>query len=185
MRKRIVAFVFVLALVFVLAGTASAAVKQGDKELAFSGAYADLAPGPDSDYGSVKAALLSGSLGYFVSDEVELSAKGTGAWLKANDDKLNLYGIGGDIKYHFQPSGMTVPYIGAQWNYLHGKASGDTLSIGGTANGTMYGPLAGVKFFMSESTILFVEYQYDIFTRDAKDYINHANIVCAGISFKF
>jgi opacity protein-like surface antigen len=184
MRKRIVAFVFVLALVLVLAGTASAAVKQGDKELSFSGAYADLAASSDSGLGSVKVNLLSGSLGYFVSDEVELSAKGTGAWLKVSDEKLNLYGVGGDIKYHFQPSNSTVPYVGAQWNYLHGTAS-FTEVLDTKANGAMYGPLAGVKFFVTDSTILFVEYQYDIFTRDVKDAINHANIVCAGISFKF
>ena len=188
MRKRIVAFVFVLALVFVLAGTASAAVKQGDKEISFSGAYADLTPSSDSDYGSVKATLLSGSLGYFVSDEAEFSAKGTWAWLKASGEKLNLYGIGFDAKYHFQPSNSTVPYVGAQWNYLNGKVSGDgsVIDVSDTkASGQMWGPLAGIKFFVTDSTILFVEYQYDLFTGGAKDTIKNANIVCAGISFKF
>jgi opacity protein-like surface antigen len=187
MNKKIVAIVFVLALVFVLAGTASAAVKQGDKELSFSGAYADIATksGSDFDLGCVKATLLSGALGYFVSDEVEFSAKSTWAWLKASGEKLNLYGIGFDAKYHFQPSNSTVPYVGAQWVYLNGKVSGDTLSVSGKASGQMWGPLAGIKFFVTDSTILFVEYQYDLFTGGAKDAINHANLVSAGISFKF
>lgn len=190
MNKKIVAIVFVLALVFVLAGTASAAVKQGDKELSFSGAYADIATKSDSDFdlGCVKATLLSGALGYFVSDEVEFSAKSTWAWLKASGEKLDLYGIGFDAKYHFQPSSSTVPYIGAQWVYLNGRVSGDgsVIDVSDTkASGQMYGPLAGIKFFVTNSTILFVEYQHDLFTGGAKDAINHADLVSAGISFKF
>ena len=77
MKKSILALVVVLAFV-VLAGTVSAAVKEGDKEITFSGAYADLAAGSGSDLdsGHVKATILSGSFGYFVSDAIELSAKG-------------------------------------------------------------------------------------------------------------
>jgi hypothetical protein len=186
MNKKIVALVAVIALVLVVAGTAGAAVKQGDKEVTFSGAYATLQTNSDNtDIGNLTATMLQGSFGYFVSDEIELSAKGTGAWLKIGDADTNLYGIGADVKYHFQPGSSTVPYVGGQWVYLHGKVSGDIIDISDSVSGSMYGPIAGVKFFVTDSTILFVEYQYDLFTGDVKDGIKNANVVYAGLAFKF
>jgi hypothetical protein len=181
MNKRILVLVVVLALV-VLAGIASAEVKQGDREISFSGAWADLS----GDDGHIKTTLLTGSVGYFVSDPVELSIKGTGAWIDVMGTKLDAYGIGGDVKYHWNTTGVTVPYIGAQWNYLLGKSSDSSLvDLDGSADGSYYGPLLGVKFFLNDTTILFVEYQYDLFTGDIRDVLNHANIICSGLSFKF
>ncbi len=181
MSKWILVLVAVLTCL-VLVGTVSAEVKQGDKEVTFSGAWADLA-GED---GHTKLTWLSGSLGYFVTDAVEVSGKALGAWIDVMGTKLDAYGLGADVKYHWNTTGMTVPYVGAQVNYLHGKTDDSSISgLSGSADGMLWGPMLGAKFFLNDTTILFVEYQYDLFTGDIKDVLNHANVISSGLTFKF
>ncbi len=180
MKKWILVLVVVLTFM-ALVGTTSAEVKQGDKEITFSGAYAHLSG--SEGLGHMDATILTGSFGYFISDAVEISGKGMGAWIKAGDIELKAFGIGADVKYHWNTTGVTVPYIGAQLNYLHGNIEDDEDDE--SADGTMYGPMLGVKFFLNDTTILFLEYQYDLFTGDAKDAVNHANMISSGLSFKF
>jgi len=45
--------------------------------------------------------------------------------------------------------------------------------------------LAGIKFYMNESTSLFVEYQYQLFGGDVGDEIDNITAIMAGISWKF
>ena len=145
--KRILMLTVVVALVLI--GTTNAAVKEGDTEVALYGNWQKLnAEGG----GSLDITTIAGSLGYFVTDELELSLVGNWWELSADGDDVTMWGIGGNAKYHFMTDSTTVPYVGGQFLYE------DVDLFGGSADGYLYGPLAGVKFFMNDSTNLFVEY---------------------------
>ena len=112
------------------AGVASAAVQQGDTELDFLGAWMSQ---NFEESGDMDSLFLMGRLGYFMTDNVQVSVGAFGSWnevdlgdgyvfyeeegegeLQADDIEINLYGLGAGVKYHFMPTNQWVPYIGAQ-----------------------------------------------------------------------
>ncbi len=182
MEKKLLLFVaFVVALT--LAGTTNAGVKQGDKELDIYGSYNTFnAVGG----GSLDTTTVAGTLGYFVSDELEIGLVGSWSDLSVDGLGLTMWGIGGNLKYHFGTQNTVVPYAGGQFLYekLEAEASG-SWSGGGSVDGYLYGPLAGLKFFTSDRTFLFLEYQYQLYGGDIGDGIDDGHGVYVGISFLF
>ena len=135
-----------LALMMLPAASAFGQFKQGDWELTLSGTAAH---GPDLD--GVTAGV-AGSLGYFMSDQFEISLRqsvtysdfGPGSsW----DGSTRLA-----LDFHFD-MGRLQPFIGANLGYVYGETVHDTWEAA---------PEAGVKYFLNGTTFveLLVEYQF-------------------------
>jgi len=164
--------ILTLLLAFVFAGTANAAVKEGDTEISLYGSYTgtDYEDGSSSD-----STVLALGVGRFFTDELELGGTVLGAWA----EDIDLYALGGTLKYHFLTDRTTVPYFGGQLSYSLYEAAGTDV------DGLLYGPLAGMKFFVSENTSLFVEYQYQIYGGDIGDFLESSHALMFGISWLF
>ena len=104
-------------------------------------------------------------------------------WLEFDIDGISSetesYDLGGTVKYHFMTESTTVPYVGGQ--IAVSLMSSDDYD----ETGMMYGPLVGAKFFMNESTSLFIEYQYRIYGGDVGDIFEDGHALIGGISWKF
>ncbi|MCJ7673556.1 MAG: hypothetical protein MUO33_00205 [Sedimentisphaerales bacterium] len=48
----------------------------------------------------------------------------------------------------------------------------------------MYGPLAGVRYFVSRSVSIFFEYQYQIYDGGINDIVEDAHSIFVGILFR-
>jgi hypothetical protein len=201
-----------------LAGTASAYVQRGDTELDLLGGWSSESGGSagfDAD-----SLFVSASVGYFVDDNVEIGVGGLGSWVKLSgintpfdtgqagvtgafqdaDVKVNAYGIGGRIKWHFTPANPWVPYIGAQgyWTSATVDIDADTVidSGGGPmlgasiimdndASGFLIGPIAGIRGEINEFNDFFVEAQYHMWTGDIGDIFDNGFGVFFGIIHQF
>ena len=181
--KRLLFLTLVLA--FVFAGTANAAVKQGDKEISIFGSYR--IDNFDLIDGEMETILFGGSLGFFISDQLELSLIGNWNWMETTvagvSAEVEGFDLGGNAKYHFMTDSTTVPYAGYQIAYSNYEAAAYGASAG--LDGVMHGPLVGAKFFMNESTSLFIEYQYKLYDGDVGDLWDDGHAIVGGISFKF
>jgi len=153
----------------------SADIKKGTTELAIFGNWTGIKfqSGAAGDADSEDSGALAVGLGYFHTREIEFGLHGIGTWSKDFD----LYSLGGSVKYHFTPDLTTVPYAGGQLNY----ATYD--SYVGDEQGIMYGPLAGVKCFVSRSVSIFFEYQYQIYSGGINDIVKDAQSIFLGIIF--
>ena len=160
-----------------LAGTVSAAVKQGQLEVSALGGWSQLS-GAEEGIDDLNITLVSGMAGYFVTNNIQVGAVGMGAWLTGAGDDINVYAIGGAAKYHFMPDKQWVPYVGGQ--ILWGQAD-----VGGTVDATIYGALVGVRYELTPVTDLFVEGQYNWTSGDLKDYYDNIFMVVAGFVHKW
>jgi len=154
-----------------LAGTVSAAVKQGDMEVDALAGYTQVSA---EGGGDVDALFLTGRVGYFVTNNVQVAGVGMGAWIDAGGTDVSLYAIGASGKFCFTPDKQWVPYVGGQ--ILWGTAD-----LGGaTTDGMIYGPLGGVRFECTPTTDLFIEGQYNFFGGDLGDSLDNMILVMVG-----
>jgi hypothetical protein len=126
-------FVWFSVICLAVAGGASGSVNKGNVELDFLGGFmtqnaADDGVGFDSWF-------LSGSLGYFFTDNIQVAVGAFGAWTETEassipfdydeyesglygsadfDMNIDVYGVGAKGKYHFMPTNPWVPYVGVQ-----------------------------------------------------------------------
>ncbi len=127
--KRGLILLWAISLAF--AGAASASVQQGDAELNLSGNWSSI-NGEDSEQ-DIDWLGLSAGFGYFLTDNIQIEAVGTGVWIgdgfqidetqylaadpnwrsTATLEDARLWSIGAKMKYHFMPTNMWVPYAGA------------------------------------------------------------------------
>ena len=165
--------ILILLISLVLTVSTNAAVKKGDTEFDFSASYINQ---NYNDNGSTDTTALSISLGHFLTDELQLGIGASGLW----SDDLDSYGIGVNAKYHFNTEGQIVPYVGGQLNYAHASNSD-------SADGMIWGPVVGVKCFVtgSDNVFVFAEYQYEVYTGDLNDRYDNTNAILAGLGFKF
>jgi len=165
-----------LVVAFGLIASANADIKQGTTEIAIFGNWTSIKfqSGAAGDADSEDVGALAVGLGYFHTREIEFGIHGIGNWSK----DLDLYSFGGSVKYHFTPDLTTVPYVGAQLNY----ATYDSYTENG--DGMMYGPVAGIKYFVSRSVSIFFEYQYQMYDGDVHDIVENAHSIFVGIVFK-
>jgi hypothetical protein len=154
----------VVSLVF--AATASGAVQQGDTELEFLGGWFQQnanAGGTDLD-----AFFLSGAIGYFVTDNIQVQGVALGAWLSQDfgggfEVDTDIYAIGARGKYHFMPTNQWVPYVGGQLLWANLDAGG------GDIDGILWGPVVGLRYELNAYNDFFVEYQYHLWEGDLSD----------------
>jgi outer membrane autotransporter protein len=175
----------------VLAGVASAAVKQGDTEL-------DLLAGFSSENGAQdngNSTSLYGEigLGYFVTDNVQVGASIGASWMEedgvgSSDDgyKSVGYALGISGKYHFMPTNQWVPYIGARIGYAWDDTDYDDSSIDDSRyEGVWYGPLVGLRFELNENNDFFAEYRYTLYGSDYNDWYDETHDIVVGIIHQF
>jgi hypothetical protein len=179
MKRSLITILFIISIVAV---TSNAAVEKGDNEFNFAAAWlkADLA----SDFydgDSVDLYTVSASVGHFFTDNIQVGVSGLGIWASLEDEDLNAYGLGVNAKYHFMTTKQYVPYVGVQGNILTAELDDDD------ADGTMWGPLAGLKMFItgSENVFVYAEYQHQLYEGDLGDAIDSVNLLFAGLGFKF
>ena len=131
--------------------------EEGDKEITLSGTAAN-----SSDFDGV-AAGANGSIGYFVTDNLELSLRqsiqytdiGVGSALNGSTR------IAAD--FHFDLEAWQ-PFVGGNFGYVYGDAVNDTFEAA---------PEAGVKYFVNSTTFIFAMVEYQFFF-DSGDDIDNA-----------
>jgi outer membrane protein W len=174
---------------FLLGGVATAAVQRGDTELDFLGSYVQ-ENGADyvSDFESWSVA---GSFGYFLTDNIRVgvgamwtSMDGTDAVLFGTQG-IDVWGVGGSIKYHFMPTNQWVPYVGAQilWGRYESDGALDALDVG--KDGVLWGPLAGVRLELNANNDFFIEYQYHRWDGNFRTVFEDGHAVFLGIAHQF
>ncbi|MBN2130000.1 MAG: porin family protein [Sedimentisphaerales bacterium] len=194
--KRFLILSAVVAMVFV--GTTSAAVRQGDTELEFLGGW--LSENGASQGADFDAWFLTGGVGYFLNDNLQVQAVGMVAQTETDissglidpglEVDVDIYGLGGKARWHFMPSNQWVPYIGAQLLWvsieLDVNEDGEGVFTGSDdADGTMWGPVLGLRYELNENNDFFVEYQYHVWEGDVGDVLDDGNGLFVGIVHQF
>jgi len=160
-----------------LAGVANASVQQGDTELDFLGGF--LTQNGEAGAADIDAFFLSGAIGYFFTDNIQGQVVAMGAWTEAGNVDTDVYGIGVRGKYHFMPTNQWVPYVGGQLLWV------DVDSDGGDGDGTLWGPLVGMRYELNAYNDFFVEYQYHKWDGDAGDAIDDGHGLFLGLIHQF
>jgi len=162
-----------------LPAAVQAQFKQSDWELTLNGTGAN---GPDFDGTSFS---VGGSLGYFFTDQLEFSIRQTIGFTDI--------GVSGNLNgstrvaldYHFDLGRVgsfpaVVPFIGGEFGYVYGDAVNDSFEAG---------PEAGLKFFVNNTTFVFLAAEYQFFFNqgdDASDSFSNGQFIYSlGIGFRF
>jgi hypothetical protein len=174
--KRILMLLCVMSLALV--GVANAAVQKGNTELEFLGGWVSI--NGETSSADTTTWFLSAFVDYFMTKEVSVGGGALGMW-SSNDvsGNTNTYGFGGRAKYHFLPDNQWVPYVGGQIFWV----TSDTDA--GDADGTAYGPIAGVRYPLNEHNDFIVQYQWLIFNGDIGDVYQDAHSVFVAIAHWF
>ncbi len=162
-----------------LGGVANAAVQQGDTELNFLGSW--FTENGTSDNGDYDVVFLSGGIGYFITDNIQVGAVGLGAWTDLDDTDTDIYGLGVSGKYHFMPTNQWVPYVGGQFLWVDVDADDSDYD----GNGTLWGPVAGARYELNAYNDFFVEYQYHIWDGDMGDVLDDGHGIFFGLIHQF
>lgn len=152
-----IALVSVLLLVpFLLAGNALAVDSlQGRGSLGLSLTIQHTEIDYSGDTGEADTRFIIGSLGYFVTDNIEINFAPTVIYIEAEGEEVTMYSYFGNVKYNFFSSGQTaVPYLGLQAGISGAEYGGDSDS------NFAYGGMAGVKFFLTEDLSFDAEVNY-------------------------
>jgi hypothetical protein len=198
---RCLIWVSVVSLVW--AGVARASVQQGDTELELLGAF--VSEDASGERGAdVDAWFAAAALGYFVTDNLQLAGAGFGFWsdvdiitgsgssrVKTSAD-VDVLGVGGKARWFFLPKNQWVPYLGAQLLYADADVDIKTRPAVGTPtkttndlNGTLWGPLAGLRFELNATNDFFVEYQYQIWEGNIGAWLDDGHALVLGIVHQF
>lgn len=127
--------------------------KQGDWELTLGGSGSN-----DNDF-DAGGGSVSGSLGYFLTDNFEIALRQTVSYANTGDDSAWNGSTRGAIDFHFD-LGRWQPFIGVNIGYLYGDNTTDTWEAA---------PEGGVKYFVNDTTFIFAMAEYQFFFRDAGD----------------
>jgi len=172
--------------VLLCAGVTNAAVQQGDTELDVLGGFMT----QNGEDGGVDfdAWFVSAALGYFLTDNLQVQVAGMGLWSETTafgtDVDVDAYGLGGRAKWHFMPTNQWVPYVGAQLLWTTVDVDAGT-AFDDSADGTLWGPVAGVRFELNEMNDFFAEYQYQIWEGDLGDLFEDGHSIFVGIIHQF
>jgi hypothetical protein len=144
---------------------AQAQFKQGDWELTLSGSG-----GNDKDFDSGQIAA-TGSLGYFLSDQFEVSFRQSLAWADGGSAWNGDSRVAAD--YHFD-MGQWQPFIGANFGYVYGDGVEDSF---------IAGPEGGVKYFVNATTFIQANVAYEFSLNNGFD--EGAFFYGLGVGFRF
>jgi hypothetical protein len=175
LRKGMFLSVLAVAAVALAPRSTYAYFEEGDKEVTLSGTAAN---GPDFDGVSAGA---NGSIGYFITDNLELSLRQTVTYTDI--------GVGGGsalngatrvaLDFHFDLEALQ-PFLGGNFGYVYGDAVNDTFEAA---------PEAGAKWFVNSTTFIFgmVEYQFFFDKASGADdgFSDGQFVYTLGIGFRF
>ncbi|MBN1359066.1 MAG: porin family protein [Sedimentisphaerales bacterium] len=160
------------------APVANASVQKGDTTLEALGGW--LTQNAKTAGNDIDVWFLTGGIGYFVTDNIEVAGAALWASLEQGTSDLDVWGLGGRAKYHFMPQNQWVPYVGGQVLW----ASAD-MGAGADTDGVLWGPVAGARYELNETNDFFVEYQYHLWSGDIGDVIDDGHALLLGIVHQF
>ena len=103
--------------------------------------------------------ILNASLGYFLTDHIEISFSPTYASNKTEGNEMTLYNYFGTLKYNFYGSGwQAVPYVGLQAGMTGIDIEFEDDSYDDTSYS--FGFMGGLKAFLTENLSLDIEYNW-------------------------
>lgn len=146
--------------------------EEGDKEVTLSGQAAN---GEDFD---AFVAGVAGSIGYFMTDNLELSIRQSLTYSDIGDTQLN-GSTRVALDFHFDLEQLQ-PFVGANFGYVYGDGVNDTFEAA---------PELGVKYFVNSTTFIFAMAEYQFFF-DSGDEADEAAedgqfLYSLGIGFRF
>ena len=121
------------------------------------------------------------------------------------DVEANVYGVGGRLRWHLSPMNRMVPYVGLQalWAQADVDISGtvdlvsdegavvDTTSVsdGDKADGWLLGPIVGLRYELTATRQLIVEYQAHFWAGHIADVLDNYDFgngysISAGLAFR-
>jgi predicted porin len=89
------------------------------------------------------------------------------------------------------PTNQWVPYVGAQIMYVSADVDTKHLPtfvsdvIDGTSDGTLWGPLVGIRYELNENNDFYAEYQYQIWEGDIGNLWDDGHAILLGIIHQF
>ncbi len=159
------------------AGAANASVQKGDTTLEALGGWLT-ENGKDTDE-DIDVWFLSGSVGYFVTDNIQVGGAVMWASLEMGTDDADIWGLGGRAAYHFMPTNQWVPYVGGQALWASAEVGNDDV------DGVLWGPVVGARYELNATNDFFVEYQYHLWSGDIGDEIDDGHGLFLGIAHQF
>jgi hypothetical protein len=144
---------------------AQAQFHQSDWELTLNGTGSN-----DKDFDS-GAFSVGGSLGYFVSDQLEVAFRQAIVWADGGSAWSGDSRAAAD--YHFD-MGQWQPFVGANLGYQYGEGFDDSW---------IAGPEGGVKYFVNATTFIQANVAYEFNLNDGID--EGAFFYGLGIGFRF
>jgi hypothetical protein len=143
-------FVIPALAVMLLPAVSFAQFETGDWEVTLSGSG-----GSDRDFNN-NAFAAQGSLGYFMTPELEVGARQSISFVDPDGGSSNLAGATRIfLDYHFDLD-RWQPFVGLSAGYVYGD---------GVRDDFVGGPEAGVKFFANNTTFIFASVGYDFALR--------------------
>ena len=173
LRNGMILSVLAVAAVAMAPRSTFAYFEDGDKEITLSGTAAN-----GNNFDGVVAGV-NGSIGFFVSDQLELSLRQTLTYTDVGTDS-SLNGstrIVGDVHFDLE---AWQPFVGGNFGYVYGDAVSDTFEAA---------PEAGVKWFVNSTTFVFAMVEYQFFFDQADEADNAFEdgqfLWSLGIGFRF
>ncbi len=146
--------------------------EEGDKEVTLAGQAAN-----NSDFDAFVAGA-SGSIGYFMTDNLELSIRQSITYSDVGETTLN-GSTRVALDFHFDLE-QVQPFVGGNFGYVYGDGVNDTFEAA---------PELGVKYFVNSTTFIFLMAEYQIFfdSGDAADEAAEDGqfLYTLGIGFRF
>lgn len=126
-------------------------------------------------------AAVNGSVGYYVSDMLELSLRQTLTFTDIGPKQLNgSTRAAADLHFPLGDQGQFVPFIGANGGYIYGDSVSDTWEVA---------PEAGLKWYVNNTTFIFGMAEYQIILDKHKSANNNFKDgvlqYTVGIGFRF
>jgi opacity protein-like surface antigen len=180
--------IIILALIaiFGITGVSYAGIQAGKGELGIAAAYTM------PDEGDTDSYTAMSSLGYFVTNQIQLGVGLIVSGTTGDNDSRVLAGLG-QVKYHFNyaKDQTVVPFLGIQgglYNISYKSSeydddAGEVVDKDKSETAFSYGGMGGVKFFVTENTSLNTEVNYQRVKIDESDSGTLTFLI--GLSFYF
>jgi hypothetical protein len=174
--KRCLVLLSVISLFF--AGAAVASVQQGDVELDALGGFISE---NGAEGGDMSAWFVSAAIGYFLTDNIQVSGVGLGVWTSVDDVDTDVYAFGARGRYHFMPQNQVVPFVGGQ--ILWATADAD-FAVADT-DGILWGPEVGARMSLNQVTDVYGVVQYHLWSGDIDEVLDDGWGIFFGLVHKF
>jgi hypothetical protein len=173
LRKGFVLSVLAVAAVALAPRSTYAYFEEGDKEITLSGTAAN-----GNDFDGVVAGV-NGSLGYFMTDNLELSIRQTISYTDINVGSSLNGSTRVALDFHFDLEALQ-PFVGGNFGYVYGDAVNDTFEAA---------PEAGLKWFVNSTTFIFAMAEYQFFFDNgdsaSSSFSDGQFVYTLGIGFRF